>query len=109
MYGLLGHPIRRAVVAAGRTLDAPASLSRTADAAVDALAARAEPTPVAVDATSLELQLHHTHLPKLDAAGVLAYDASERTVVDVDEAAVTRLSRMSETLAAECAEALATE
>lgn len=109
MRGILGHPLRRAVVAAGDALHAPISLSRTADAVVDALAARTDPTAVAVDATTLELQLHHTHLPKLDAAGVLAYDAAERTVVDVDGAAVTRLSRISETLAAECAEALATE
>jgi hypothetical protein len=108
MYGLLGHPFRRAVVAAGDALRAPMSLSGTADAVTDALASAPEPaTPDAPRATSnLELHLHHTHLPKLDAAGVLAYDATERTVVDVNEAAVARLSGMSETLAAECADAL---
>ncbi|ELZ27344.1 hypothetical protein C474_18399 [Halogeometricum pallidum JCM 14848] len=108
MYGILRHPFRRAVVAAGDALRAPMSLSGTADAVMDALASAPGPgapgAPRAVP--NLELQLHHTHLPKLDAAGVIAYDADEQTVVDVDEAAVVRLSGVSETLAAECADAL---
>ncbi|MDS0298201.1 hypothetical protein NDI76_05560 [Halogeometricum sp. S1BR25-6] len=110
MYGLLGHPFRRALVA-DDALRAPMSLSRTADAVTDVLTSTPEPaTPDAPRATSnLELHLHHTHLPKLDAAGVIAYDAAERTVVDVDEAAVARLSGVSETLTAECADALASE
>lgn len=111
MYGLLQHPFRRAVVAAGDVLRAPISLSGTADAVMDVLASdpglAAPNAPRAVP--NLELQLHHTHLPKLDAAGVLAYDAAEQTVVDVDEAAVARLSGVSQTLVVECADALATE
>jgi uncharacterized protein involved in copper resistance len=111
VYGLLKHPFRRAFVAAHDALRAPMSLSRTADVVTEALASTPEPaTPDAPQATqNLELHLHHTHLPKLDDAGVIEYDAAEQTVVEVDETAVARLSDASESLAAECTDALATE
>lgn len=109
MYELLGNPFRRALVAAEGRLDAPASLSRTAEAVTDALTARTDLAPVAADATTLELQLHHTHLPKLNDAGVLTYDAARQTVVDVDDDAMSQLTRASEALIAECGDALAVE
>lgn len=44
---------------------------------------------------SVALTFHHTHLPKLDRAGVLTYDATARLVVDVD---VDRVATLVETV-----------
>lgn len=71
---------RRRVLACLRERDAPMAL---ADLARDvaARASNASPADVSVDrARRVRIDLYHVHLPKLADAGLVAFDADERTV-----------------------------
>lgn len=79
LFDVLAHPHRRAAFAVLRnggwlSLDA---LARAVLARRDVTAAGDDRPPLA----TVRLQLHHTHLPKLDAAGVITYDAEDRRAV----------------------------
>jgi hypothetical protein len=67
------------------------TLERNERTSVEALASRiaewqSEESERAPDAGSVETSLVHSHLPKLDAAGVIEYDRDEQ-VVELAEAA----------------------
>lgn len=75
-YDLLAHPRRRQLLAHLRASE------RTDRVFLDTLAADltaagdVEPTPQ----DELAVELHHNHLPKLDAAGLIRYDPTIRMV-----------------------------
>ncbi|RXK46431.1 DUF7344 domain-containing protein [Halorientalis pallida] len=79
MLDVLAHPYRRAVIAVLRdgewlSIDV---LTRAVLARCDAATAGDDRPPL----ETIRLQLHHTHLPKLDAADVITYDAADRRAV----------------------------
>lgn len=80
LFGLLADRRRRAVLselAKRRTSVSPRALAR-------AVAARERETdattPPASTIDAVHATLHHTHLPKLDAAGLVRYEREDRTV-----------------------------
>ena len=83
-FALLEHPLRIDVVPVLRRIDPPTSTA--------SLAARLGGD--GADPETLAVSLHHTHLPKLSDAGVLAYDPVDRTILAVDT------DRLDELLAA---------
>ncbi|MUV56871.1 hypothetical protein [Halogeometricum sp. CBA1124] len=85
---------------AGRTLDAPVPLPRVADAVAASLFAQSETTTAetAMVTSRLELQLHHRHLPKLDAAGVLTYRTDDNVLAELDDDALSQLATASDAL-----------
>lgn len=82
---LLAEPRRVRVLSLLREAG-PLPLEDVARAVAEAEAADDEPTEG--DVTSVAVSLHHSHLPKLAAVGVLEYDSEERraAVADVPEA-----------------------
>lgn len=58
--------------------DGPSDVARIPELA----AAIDEPSaaPGTADTTDLEIRLHHAHVPALEGAGLVAYDADARTV-----------------------------
>ncbi|MFC6954582.1 DUF7344 domain-containing protein [Halorubellus litoreus] len=75
---LLSDSDRRAVIGVLADRTTPIHLSELADEVVLATA----PTTVDVDAhrREFEIVLHHNHLPRLDDAGVVEYDAATNRV-----------------------------
>ena len=70
----LAHPRRRAVVVFVDEVDDDTI-------PVNELSKRiAASTECGVDKTTLRVSLHHVHLPKLEDAGVLEYDAKSETI-----------------------------
>lgn len=111
MYALLGHRIRRAVVAASETLDAPVTLTRATDTVATALFEQSgsSTAETALLTDRLELHLHHTHLPKLAASDVLDYRPAEHTLAAFDGDACAQLQSASESLSDSDADPLAVE
>lgn len=68
---------RRSVLAALRSVGGPLQRDALAHAIADGEDG-SRPSPETVD--DLRVQLHHVHLPKLEAAGLVEYDAAEGTV-----------------------------
>ncbi|MFC6826272.1 DUF7344 domain-containing protein [Halopelagius fulvigenes] len=87
---------RRTVVSILAEEDAPVSLSLLAESVA------AETRNVSLDGPSrsererLKIKLHHSHLPKLDEAGVLEYSPEDRLAVPTEETSSAR--RAVETL-----------
>jgi hypothetical protein len=91
---VVGHPYRRVVLSVLDSRVAPVSvreLSRAvlafdrsgtvfADTDADAPALDDDTGPVAVE--TMDAQLHHVHLPRLAAAGLVEYDAEGSVVTD---------------------------
>ncbi|SFR47099.1 hypothetical protein SAMN04488124_1689 [Halogeometricum limi] len=111
VYGLLGHRIRRAIVVTARAQDVPTPLSEMTSAVANAIAEQTQTaTPDGpMRLSRLEVQLHHTHLPKLEMAGVLTYDADAQLVTEFDADELELLSQASDTLEAEFGGATAAE
>jgi hypothetical protein len=111
VFALLGNRVRRAVVDACRTLDAPVPLPQAADAVAASLFEQSETTTAetALLTSRLELQLHHRHLPKLDAAGALTYRTDDNVVAELDGDALSQLATASETLSGSRGDTLAVE
>ena len=70
------HPVRLRICSLLSDADRPRSLDR--------LAGELAGTAVVDDADRAAIELHHAHLPALDAAGVLEYDADARLVRRTD-------------------------
>lgn len=68
---------RRAVVTALESLDGP---RERADLAREVAAREADGEPATGAVEEVAVALHHVHLPKLERAGLLEYDADEGTV-----------------------------
>jgi len=80
LCSVLADARRRRAVAALRDATAPMTLEELA-AAIDAESPRSSARPDdPEDTTRLELSLYHVHLPKLAAAGLVAYDEAQRRV-----------------------------
>ena len=67
-----------------------ASSDRTTDVSTlaERVRRRCDPAQVSGTTAELEIRLHHTDLPKLDAAGVVAYDRADGRVSYRETAAV---------------------
>jgi DNA-binding transcriptional ArsR family regulator len=94
---LLADEDRRRAVAALRTMEGPVALADLAEALAEGAADGAADgtTPAEGATTATTVSLHHSHLPKLDDAGVVDYDRSARvvefrSVPDVYDALTTR-------------------
>jgi hypothetical protein len=111
VFALLSNRVRRAVVDACRTLDAPVPLPQVADAVAASLFEQSETTTAetAMLTSRLELQLHHRHLPKLDAAGVLTYRADDTVLAELDGDALSQLATASDALSGSRGDTLAAE
>ncbi|SFG99094.1 hypothetical protein SAMN04488063_3497 [Halopelagius inordinatus] len=81
----LGDEHRRAVVEVLAAEDRPVRLSRLAESVVAEMRDDSFGTPSHDDIDCAKLELHHHHLPKLDAAGVLDYDYEESRIVPTDD------------------------
>jgi hypothetical protein len=73
---------RRHVVDCLAERECPVPLESLAEA-VATREADADAGDARLDGDEIASPLHHTHLPKLAAAGVVEYDAEERTVLEV--------------------------
>lgn len=73
LFDVLTHQRRRRVLALLRGTDGPASLS---EVAAELAADEACDDP----AERVEISLYHRHVPKLAAAGLVAFDADRRTL-----------------------------
>ena len=82
-HALLAHPVRRTLLEVLQVKSSPVTLDELADMTAP---------DVAPTATEVALACHHVHLPKLEAFGVLAYDASSQVVInhDVDDLVSSR-------------------
>lgn len=76
LFALLTHRRRRRVLAVLRDAEEPSTLEEVAAE----LARRSRGDPGREHLERVRLSLHHWHLPKLAAAGVVDYDPGERTV-----------------------------
>jgi len=88
---LLSHPRRRFVLGLLEETDGDVSMDSLAErlAVWEGDDSSADAGPPAVD--DVKLSLYHTHLPKLENAGLVTYD-SQRVRYDVGEPAMTALS-----------------
>ncbi|WP_092887643.1 DUF7344 domain-containing protein [Halopelagius inordinatus] len=77
---VLGDPNRRVVVGVLAETDRPISISSLARE----VAAETQNASPDAKIAQTKLSLHHNHLPKLDAAGVVTYDSEERLVAPAD-------------------------
>ncbi|MFC6824892.1 DUF7344 domain-containing protein [Halopelagius fulvigenes] len=75
-------PRQRNVLAVLRRATPPLSLDELAFGVAALEGATADGPLSEADRTALELSLHYDHLPQLDRAGVVAYDAANRVVTD---------------------------
>ncbi|QLD88914.1 hypothetical protein HWV07_07675 [Natronomonas salina] len=73
LFEVLTHRRRRRVLALLRGADGPASLSEVA-------AELAADSECEDSAERVEITLYHRHVPKLAAAGLVAFDADRRTL-----------------------------
>lgn len=76
IFSVLAHEYRRSAVSYLARRDATVSVGELVDAVADELDARGGD-----DRARLAIALHHVHLPKMDAAGVVSYD-HERDAID---------------------------
>lgn len=87
LYGILSHPLRRAVLETLRGTDV-----ETVDAVVRSLADseryQADGGEQFEEMTQIEIVLHHHHLPLMADAGVIRYDSETGTVERVTDADV---------------------
>ncbi|MDH5018909.1 DUF7344 domain-containing protein [Halobacterium rubrum] len=82
-YALLADPLRRRVLS-------HIQYSTTEETSLEALAGELR-TAEDVDADALAIRLHHVVLPQLADAGVVKYDARNKTVRYRDHAVLDRL------------------
>ncbi|WP_135854460.1 DUF7344 domain-containing protein [Halorussus salinus] len=68
LWSLLGDSLRRRALRALDPDEGPVALSELGDRLADE------------SDSSVEIKLHHVHLPKLDEAGLVRYDADENAV-----------------------------
>ncbi|RDI70241.1 DUF7344 domain-containing protein [Halopelagius longus] len=71
---------QRNALAVLRRATPPLSLTELAFGVAALEGATADGPLSEADRTALELSLHHDHLPRLDRAGIVAYDAKNRVV-----------------------------
>ena len=78
-YDLLNHPLRYRVLLELPNHDNPVRLSVLADGITSSErgATRYDDT---ADSDAVEIELHHSHLPKLAAADWIEYDSGNRTI-----------------------------
>ncbi|PSQ36975.1 hypothetical protein BRD08_03755, partial [Halobacteriales archaeon SW_10_66_29] len=81
-YDLLNHPLRHRVLLELPNHDNPVRLPVLADGIRSSEipgggATRHDDT---ADSDAVEIELHHSHLPKLAAAGWIEYDSETRTI-----------------------------
>ena len=81
-YDLLNHPLRRRVLLELPNHDNPVQLLALADGLSSSempggAATRHDDT---ADSTAVRIELHHSHLPKLAAAGWIGYDSENKIV-----------------------------
>ena len=81
-YDLLNHPLRLRVLLELTNHDNPVRLSVLADGIRSSEmpgggATRHDDT---ADSDAVRIELHHSHLPKLAAAGWIEYDSEDRTI-----------------------------
>ncbi|WP_449405221.1 DUF7344 domain-containing protein [Haloferax marinum] len=87
---ILGYPPRTLALTILRDWGTPMNLDRLSNRVADGLSGNAL-GPTASTERKIAIQLHHTHLPLLDDAGVVSYDPNERTVTSIDEARLDEL------------------
>jgi hypothetical protein len=78
-FDLLAHPHRRYVLYYLRRDSAVVDVARLATAIADWEGNHTAPTR-SEDIEAIKTTLHHTHLPKLEAAGIVSTDANRNTV-----------------------------
>ena len=78
-YNLLNHPLRHRVLLELPNHDNPVRLPVLADGirSSEREATRHDDT---ADSDAVRIELHHSHLPKLAAAGWIEYDSENRTI-----------------------------
>ena len=80
-HDLLSHPLRYRVLLELSNHDNPVQLLTLADgirsSEIPGVATRHDDT---ADSDAVSIELHHSHLPKLAAAGWIEYDPENRTV-----------------------------
>lgn len=78
VFGALAHDRRRRVLAVLRAAEEPLSLT---EVAIELTRRHGGPDgPGREDPADVRVALHHRHLPKLADAGLVEYDAAEKTV-----------------------------
>lgn len=80
VFEILSHHRRRYVLRALRRYDTPVSLADLADGVAALEYGRPLTDADPGDVKRVYLSLYHTHVPKLSAAGVVAYDRERDTV-----------------------------
>ena len=78
-YDLLSHPLRHRILLELPNHDNPVQLPALADGirSSERGATRYDDT---ADSDAVKIELHHSHLPKLAAAGWIEYDSENRTI-----------------------------
>ena len=79
-YDLLNHPLRYRVLLELPNHDNPVQLSVLADGIRSSEIGGATRHDDTADSDAVEIELHHSHLPKLAAAGWIEYDSENRTI-----------------------------
>ena len=80
-YDLLGHPLRRRVLLELPKHDNPVRLPVLADGIRSSEILRGGTRhDNTADSDAVRIELHHSHLPKLAAAGWIEYDSENRTI-----------------------------
>lgn len=83
-----GDERRRIVFDAVESLDGPAARTEIASVVADHVT---EGTDASASVENIAVQLHHRHLPQLDRAGLIDYDADEGTAVRTDDVELPRI------------------
>ena len=82
VYDLLNHPLRHRVLLELPNHDNPVRLSVLADGVTGSEISEGGATRYddTADSDAVEIELHHTHLPKLAAAGWIEYDFENQAI-----------------------------
>lgn len=84
LLGVLEDEHRRTVVEVLAEEGRPIGLSLLAESVVAEMRDASVDAPTPGDVERVKVELHHHHLPKLDAAGVLDYDYEESRAVPAE-------------------------
>ena len=79
-HHLLSHPLRYRVLLELPNHDNPVQLPAIADGIRSSEIGGETRHDDTADSDAVEIELHHTHLPKLAAAGWIEYDSENRTI-----------------------------